>query len=77
MLSDPSARNLTFGDFFNQKLPFKVALKTGTSTNYRDGWIVGYTPQYTVAIWVGDFNGQPTIGMSGERRLVVLSSLIF
>ena len=65
MLSDPSARNLTFGDFFNQKLPFKVALKTGTSTNYRDGWIVGYTPQHTIAIWVGNFNGEPTAGMSG------------
>ena len=67
MLSDPSARNLTFGDFFNQKLPFKVALKTGTSTNYRDGWIVGYTPQHTIAIWAGNFNGQPTAGMSGAQ----------
>ena len=67
MLSDPSARNLTFGDFFNQKLPFKVALKTGTSTNYRDGWIVGYTPQHTIAVWVGNFNGQPTAGMSGAQ----------
>jgi penicillin-binding protein 1C len=67
MLSDPSARNITFGDFFNQKLPFKVALKTGTSTNYRDGWIVGYTPQHTIAIWVGNFNGQPTAGMSGAQ----------
>ena len=67
MLSDPSARNLTFGDFFNQKLPFKVALKTGTSTNYRDGWIVGLTPKHTVAIWVGNFNGQPTAGMSGAE----------
>ncbi|MZH01954.1 MAG: penicillin-binding protein 1C [Nitrospinae bacterium] len=67
MLSDPSARHLTFGDFFNQKLPFKVALKTGTSTNYRDGWIVVYTPKHTIAIWVGNFNGQPTAGMSGAQ----------
>lgn len=67
MLSDPSARDLTFGDFFNQKLPFKIALKTGTSTNYRDGWIVGYTPKHTIAIWVGNFNGQPTTGMSGAE----------
>ena len=67
MLSDPSARNLTFGDFFNQKLPFKMALKTGTSTNYRDGWIVGYTPQHTIAIWVGNFNGEPTAGLSGAE----------
>ncbi|MBT5717202.1 MAG: penicillin-binding protein 1C [Opitutae bacterium] len=67
MLSDPSARDLTFGDFFNQKLPFKLALKTGTSTNYRDGWIVGYTPQHTIGIWVGNFNGEPTAGLSGAE----------
>ena len=67
MLSDPSARDITFGDFFSQKLPFKVALKTGTSTNYRDSWIVAYTAKHTVAIWVGNFNGQPTIGLSGAE----------
>jgi len=67
MLSDPSARDITFGDFFSQKLPFKVALKTGTSTNYRDSWIVAYTAKHTVAIWVGNFNGQPTLGLSGAQ----------
>lgn len=65
MLSDPGARNLTFGDFFNEKLPFKMAVKTGTSTYYRDAWIIGYTPDYTVGIWVGNFDGKPTTGLSG------------
>ncbi len=67
ILSDSSARVLTFGDFFNQKLPFKLALKTGTSTNYRDSWIVGYTPEYTIGIWVGNFNGSPTRGLTGAK----------
>ena len=65
ILSDPSARSITFGDFFNHKLPFKLAIKTGTSTHYRDAWIVGYTLEHTIAVWVGNFNGIPTMGMSG------------
>ena len=65
ILSDPGARVLTFGDFFNQKLPFKMAIKTGTSTHYRDAWIIGYTQKYTVGIWVGNFNGRPTNRLSG------------
>ena len=67
ILSDPSARVLTFGDFFNQKLPFKVALKTGTSTHYRDSWIIGYTLEYTIAIWIGNFDGSSTNGLSGAK----------
>ena len=65
ILSDPGARILTFGDFFNQKLPFKMAIKTGTSTHSRDAWIVGYTQKYTVGIWVGNFDGRPTKNLSG------------
>lgn len=65
ILSDPGARVLTFGDFFNQKLPFKMAIKTGTSTHHRDAWIIGYTPKYTVGIWVGNFNGKSTNRLSG------------
>ena len=67
ILSDSSSRVLTFGDFFNQKLPFKLALKTGTSTNYRDSWIVGYTPEYTIGIWAGNFSGSPTRGLTGAK----------
>lgn len=64
ILADPGARSLTFGnrpfDF-----PFRVALKTGTSTNYRDCWTIGYTPDYTIGVWVGNFDGQPTYQLSG------------
>jgi penicillin-binding protein 1C len=57
VLSDPSARMITFGGFHDVSFPFKVSLKTGTSTRYRDGWTVGYTPEYTVGVWVGNFEG--------------------
>ena len=40
-------------------LPFKVAAKTGTSTDYRDNWTVSYTPEYTVGVWVGRFTNEP------------------
>ncbi|HTU86863.1 MAG TPA: transglycosylase domain-containing protein [Solirubrobacteraceae bacterium] len=30
-----------------------VVGKTGTTTNYADAWFVGWTPQLTVAVWVG------------------------
>ena len=49
-----------------------VAGKTGTTSNYVDAWFVGYTPQMTVAVWVGypdsgkqmttDFYGKPVEG---------------
>lgn len=30
-----------------------AACKTGTTSNYVDGWLCGYTPYYTTAVWVG------------------------
>lgn len=30
-----------------------AACKTGTTNNYVDGWLCGYTPYYTTAVWVG------------------------
>lgn len=66
ILSDPSARMLIFGSVHDMNFPFRVSLKTGTSTKYRDGWIIGYTPEYTVGVWIGNFNGAPTARLSGS-----------
>ncbi len=36
------------------RLPGRPAAgKTGTGTDHRDGWFVGYTPQLSTAVWVG------------------------
>jgi len=65
MMADPSARLLTFGNpqFFSY--PFPVAIKTGTSTNYRDAWLFCLTPRYILGLWAGNFDGTPTYGLSG------------
>ncbi len=73
ILSDPSARLLTFGnpDYFD--LGFQVALKTGTSSNYRDCWIVAYTTRHIVGIWAGNFDGKP---INGPASAPVLGPLL-
>lgn len=65
MLSDAEARAPGFGVETPLELPFPVAVKTGTSKDYRDNWTVGYTPQHTVAVWVGNFDGSPMQNVSG------------
>lgn len=65
MLSDNEARAGTFGSTSPLRLPFPAAVKTGTSTGYRDNWAIGYTPQYTVGVWVGNFDGSAMQEVSG------------
>lgn len=38
---------------------YEVALKTGTTNDYRDAWAIGYTPFLTVGVWAGNNNNQP------------------
>lgn len=38
---------------------FPVAGKTGTTENHRDAWFVGFTPQYSLAVWVGNDDFKP------------------
>ncbi|MDH5492677.1 MAG: penicillin-binding transpeptidase domain-containing protein, partial [Myxococcales bacterium] len=63
ILSDARARGAAFGPETPLELPFEAAAKTGTSQAYCDNLVVGYTPQITVAVWVGNFDGQPMRGL--------------
>ncbi len=65
ILSDPQARAPAFGTYSSLNLPFPCAAKTGTSKDYKDNWTIGYTPRYTVAVWVGNFNAKPMKLVSG------------
>ncbi len=60
VLSDNVARTPAFGS--NSFLNFpnqQVAVKTGTTNDYRDAWIVGYTPNISVAAWAGNNDNSP------------------
>jgi penicillin-binding protein 1B len=46
-----------------------VAGKTGTTSNYRDAWFVGYTPDLLTAVWVGFDDGTPLRMSSGEAAV--------
>jgi len=65
ILSDPYARAEAFGRHGPLDFPFPVAAKTGTSKDYRDNWTAGFTPDYTVVVWVGNFDGSPMRRISG------------
>lgn len=64
-LSDKYARESSFGSSGPLDFEFPVMIKTGTSQNYRDNWTVAVTPDYTVGVWVGNFNGAPMQNVSG------------
>jgi len=65
ILADPLARGRIFGGSMAMNQPYHLAVKTGTSTRYRDCWAVAYSPEYTLAVWVGNFGGGPTSNLSG------------
>ena len=56
ILSDPQARTLEFGQGSLLRFPIQTAVKTGTSSDYRDAWAVGYNDRYTAGVWMGNLD---------------------
>ncbi len=44
----------------------QVALKTGTTNEYRDAWTLGFTPNLVVGVWVGNNNRAPLTSKGGS-----------
>ena len=65
ILSDDIARSPAFGRNSVLNLPFPAAVKTGTTTDWRDNWTIGYTTQRLVGVWVGNADNTPMVGVSG------------
>jgi penicillin-binding protein 1C len=65
ILSDRQARSVTFGLENALATPFWSAAKTGTSKDMRDNWCVGFSRDYTVGVWVGNFGGSAMWDVSG------------
>ncbi len=59
ILSDNSARLVTFGPNNLLQMPRPAAAKTGTTDQYRDTWTVGYTPNLAIGVWVGNTDNRP------------------
>lgn len=67
ILSDRKTGMEQFGMKSNLNLPQdNYALKTGTSRDFKDSWIIGYTPDYLVGVWVGNHDETPTDEISGQ-----------
>ncbi len=77
ILSDNGARVLAFGAESDLRFEFPVACKTGTSSGFRDNWAFGYTPEYTVGVWVGNAEGSPMDRVSGVTGAAPVLQEIF
>ncbi len=65
ILADAEARAPSFGRGAPLELPFRCAVKTGTSSDFRDNWCLGFTAEYTVGVWAGNFDNSPMKNISG------------
>lgn len=64
ILLDNGAREMAFGPSSELKIGNQpVAVKTGTTNDFRDNWTIGYTPSYLVAVWVGNNDNTPMSGL--------------
>ncbi len=68
ILSDVEARQPMFGGVRRvMTLPDRpVAVKTGTTNDYRDAWTMGYTPDLAVGVWVGNADYTPMQRTAGS-----------
>ncbi|MDP1743634.1 MAG: penicillin-binding transpeptidase domain-containing protein, partial [Candidatus Amesbacteria bacterium] len=83
ILSDPKARDITFGPRSLINVEGKtISVKTGTTNDRRDNWTIGWTPTVIVGVWVGNNDNTPmkevASGVTGAApiwRKVILSAL--
>lgn len=73
IMSDDVARAPAFGSNTALTLPDRrVAAKTGTTNGWKDNWTMGYTPQLTVGVWVGNTDNESmenTTGLDGAAPI--------
>jgi len=83
ILSDPLARNITFGPNSGLNISGRIiAVKTGTTNDKKDNWTVGWTPSVLVGVWVGNNDNTPmkqvASGITGASpiwRRIILAAL--
>src|SRR3546814_2396999 len=71
--SDSSSRLLEFGGGGALRFPVRTAVKTGTSSDYRDAWTIAYNGRWLVGVWIGNLSGRATEGVTGARGPALLT----
>ncbi len=64
ILSDRYARKPAFGSG-SLEIDRPAAVKTGTTTDWRDNWTIGYTPDRVAGVWIGNADGRPMESVTG------------
>lgn len=77
VLADPQARQREFGSGTLLHFPVATAVKTGTSTDYRDAWAIGFSHHHTVGVWMGNLTRRPTYGITGSTGPGLVLRAIF
>ncbi|QGM98171.1 transglycosylase domain-containing protein [Methylocystis parvus] len=72
-LADPQARLPSFPRYGPLEYPFAVAVKTGTSQNYRDAWTVAYSHKFIVGVWLGRGDANAMRGLAGANSAARLA----
>lgn len=65
VLSDASIRWQNFSRGNPLELEFETAAKTGTSQDFRDNFVIGFSPHFLTGVWVGNADGTPMHTSSG------------
>jgi len=68
ILSDVELRRPLFHGSLNQTIvdDHEIALKTGTTNDYRDAWTIGYTKDLVVGVWAGNNDNAPMQKQGGS-----------
>ncbi len=75
ILSDPDARAREFGR--GLQFPVQTAIKTGTSTDYRDAWAIAFDYGHTVAVWMGNLDDASMDGVTGSIGPAMVARSVF
>ena len=76
ILSNNNLRAPMFGFHSSLNIGPHVAVKTGTSEDWKDTWMIGYSKKIVVGVWVGNSDGSPIRGIGAETTGNIWSRLI-
>ncbi|MCH2191154.1 MAG: transglycosylase domain-containing protein [Gammaproteobacteria bacterium] len=77
ILSDDQARAKEFGSSGVLSYPIQTAVKTGTSNDHRDAWIMGFNHRFLIGVWMGNLDNEPMLKITGSSGPAPLMKSMF